>query len=93
MSHHQKICDLPNNEGSVVVIVDDDSMIPRHVLQCTLTSFKLLHGGSKGLTGPCCGGKLVPIQVSDAKQVLACKRCNFRNEIPNNAIALVHISK
>lgn len=91
MSYHQKICDLPNNEGSVIAIIDNCSMSAKRVLQHTLTSFELVHAGNDGLVGHYCGGKMVPVRVSDAKQVLACKRCNCRNEIPTSAITLADI--
>jgi len=92
MSYHQKICDLSNNEGSVIAIINECSMSAKRVMRHTLTSFELVHAGNDGLVGYYCGGKMVPVRISDAKQILTCNRCHLRKEIPNSAIFLAEIS-
>ena len=96
MSEPVKICYLPDNEGTLVAVLDDlrISSSGENVFRYPLNSFPLIHGGSHPdgpLVGDYCGGKMRFSRVSEQKHVLACDICNLRQEVPNSAICFVDL--
>jgi hypothetical protein len=98
MQEFYKVCDLPDDAGSLVVVNESGIGTQNFVLRHTFDSFPLLHGGNdpaNPLVGPHCGGEVEVIQVPEGKEgkkVLVCSKCHFRQEIPNYAIFLCDLT-
>src|SRR3989338_2921504 len=92
MLEKRRVCLLPKDEGSIIICYDTIQPYKwETILNTTLCSAKLLHGGdhvNDGMVGYYCGGEISVILISESKQALHCARCGFRQTIPHYVVSV-----